>query len=419
MNCGLRIADCGVKGRSLLSDTPQSAIRIPQSLLSDERGSISIASVFALLILVMLMGLVMNTGRQVDRKVKMQNAADAAAQSSGNLLARQMNALAFTNHLLCDVFALTAGLREVQIDPPPPVSDARIAWLRALANSTLPALETILLEERITQYQRGALTASVPLAQGTADGIAQGHSAAWPQSATARAALWQAQPGVSVNPWLLPVLDPGMGGVTPLPDDEAATRARRERRSHARTYLTNWTRDWLGNSYNTRAGQRWRQRVNRQLDRMLTFYSDANLPMVLVSNRFQPNNNYLDQNFHFIGVVYVDPPGERIPGVFHSPFVASQQAYAQVLLFIPRNRLLWRQDPLTGLWGPVRQSSSENPGTWDLWNQNWAIQLVPATSAGLPTVLSARPDLPGGAAPLVSNQWRNIPPEAVRWLSHH
>ena len=44
----------------------------------DQRGSISIASVFALLLLVFLLGMVMNSGRQVDQKVKMQNAAGAS-----------------------------------------------------------------------------------------------------------------------------------------------------------------------------------------------------------------------------------------------------------------------------------------------------------------------------------------------------
>ncbi|MFP6612796.1 MAG: Tad domain-containing protein, partial [Pirellulales bacterium] len=78
----------------------------------DERGTISIVSVFALIILAMLLGMVLNVGFQADSKVKMQNAADAAAYSGGVVMARGMNTLAFTNHLLCDVFALTAFLRE-------------------------------------------------------------------------------------------------------------------------------------------------------------------------------------------------------------------------------------------------------------------------------------------------------------------
>ena len=64
--------------------------------------------------LAMLLGMVINVGRQVDGKVKMQNAADAATYSGGVVLARGMNTLAFTNHLLCDIFATTAILREAQ-----------------------------------------------------------------------------------------------------------------------------------------------------------------------------------------------------------------------------------------------------------------------------------------------------------------
>ena len=44
----------------------------------------------------------------------MQNAADSAAYSGGVVLARGMNTLAFTNHLLCDVFAVDAFLREAR-----------------------------------------------------------------------------------------------------------------------------------------------------------------------------------------------------------------------------------------------------------------------------------------------------------------
>src|SRR5208337_3984656 len=80
----------------------------------DERGSMSIVSVFAVMFLIMLLGMVMNVGRHVDGKLRMQNAADAAAYSGGVVLARGMNTLAFTNHMLCDVFAVTAILREAR-----------------------------------------------------------------------------------------------------------------------------------------------------------------------------------------------------------------------------------------------------------------------------------------------------------------
>ncbi len=78
----------------------------------DQRGTISILSVFCLLMFTMLLVMIINVARHVDDKLQMQNAADAAGYSGGVVLARGMNAVAFTNHLLCDVFAMTAFLRE-------------------------------------------------------------------------------------------------------------------------------------------------------------------------------------------------------------------------------------------------------------------------------------------------------------------
>ena len=61
-----------------------------------------------------LLGQIMNIGRQIDDKLRMQNAADAAAYSGGVGVARGMNAIAFSNHLLCEVFGLTAYMREAR-----------------------------------------------------------------------------------------------------------------------------------------------------------------------------------------------------------------------------------------------------------------------------------------------------------------
>jgi len=87
---------------------------LPGRLNRDQAGTISIVTVFATMLLTMLLGMVMNVGRQVDGKIRMQNAADAAAYSGGVVLTRGMNTLAFSNHLLCEVFAITAFLREAR-----------------------------------------------------------------------------------------------------------------------------------------------------------------------------------------------------------------------------------------------------------------------------------------------------------------
>ncbi len=83
-------------------------------LHGDQRGTISIVTVLVLLVFTMLLVMITNVGRHADDKLKMQNAADAAAVTGGVMLSRGLNGLAHTNHLLCEVFAITAYLREGQ-----------------------------------------------------------------------------------------------------------------------------------------------------------------------------------------------------------------------------------------------------------------------------------------------------------------
>ena len=81
-------------------------------LHSDQRGTISIVSLLVLLVFTMLLIMITNVGRHADDKLKMQHAADSAAMTGGVMLARGLNGVAHTNHLLCEVFAITAYLRE-------------------------------------------------------------------------------------------------------------------------------------------------------------------------------------------------------------------------------------------------------------------------------------------------------------------
>ncbi len=198
----------------------------------DQRGAMSIVSVFTIILLGFLLGMVLNVCKQADSKVRMQNAADAATYASGIVTARGMNSLAFTNHLLCDIFALTAFLREgrdnhakeaahdildaweeaaAELDTDsfsgftnwlgqyPDRSDLNFAipdlgesilqmvpkqrelidtfshWAESFSESALDTLETILDDELIPQYQR-ALVAAIPtMAQEAAREVAQRH----------------------------------------------------------------------------------------------------------------------------------------------------------------------------------------------------------------------------------------------------
>ncbi|MBS0263937.1 MAG: Tad domain-containing protein, partial [Planctomycetes bacterium] len=81
------------------------------SLHRQEDGVISVMSVFTIFVLTIVLGMVINAGRQVDEKIRMQNAADAATYSGAVVISRGYNALAFSNHVEAEVFALTAYMR--------------------------------------------------------------------------------------------------------------------------------------------------------------------------------------------------------------------------------------------------------------------------------------------------------------------
>ena len=174
----------------------------------DQNGSISIVSVFALMLLVFLLGLVMNAGRQIDQKVKMQNAADSATYAGGVVVTRGMNTLAFTNHLMSDVFAITAFFREGNernaetMAYPILANWARVApaligsefprfdqlglaiqekvpreeemvftfseWAYAASEIMLPVFETILAERMIPEFQRALVE---PAGDGACDSL--------------------------------------------------------------------------------------------------------------------------------------------------------------------------------------------------------------------------------------------------------
>lgn len=93
-----------------------SLVSLAARLHRDERGSLSVMGVFAVFFLTVLLGMIFNVGREVDDKLRMQNTADAAAYSGTLTVSRGMNAIAYSNHLLCEIFALTAYMREARLD---------------------------------------------------------------------------------------------------------------------------------------------------------------------------------------------------------------------------------------------------------------------------------------------------------------
>ncbi len=106
----------------------------------DQRGAISVLSVFAIFMFTILLVLIVNVGRQIDDKLRMQNAADAAAYSGASVIARGLNAIAFSNHLECETFALVAYMREGRDRKSekfvPEILDAWLAVGNKFANGT-------------------------------------------------------------------------------------------------------------------------------------------------------------------------------------------------------------------------------------------------------------------------------------------
>ena len=480
------------------------------SLEADERGSLSIVSVFTLLALVMLLGMVMNWARQVDQKVKLQNAADSATYAGGIVLTRGMNTLAFTNHLLCDVFALTAYLREARdrnaesltpelldnwqrVAPAfigsefPPFDQLGYAieekipyeremvltfsdWAAAASEMMLPVFEEILAQEMIPEFQR-ALTESTPrLAQYAADEIAQLHGDAWPMRSDLHAVLWRTMSdpvgGMSeAERRTLPVVDPVQDVALDLIPYQDAARRQRERL--ANRYLEDWnaesleTFDVLGKM--SQFSHLWRIFTCGQLRQLLEDeYPDRNLPFQIRDDVSQilDVNEHVERDFMFVGVVYDARLRDRVPGVFQNPLAADSQTYSQIMLFVPRRRLVkvypnQNPDPAGGGVGEtlggvpgdpitipapvapprgsapartpdgqelegvvVRQSAGWHPQRWDLLTQNWTTQLVPATAPSLSAILSTPPYVNGVTGYDVPNLF-SLTEEDLRWLSHH
>lgn len=491
----------------------------------DESGTISIVSVFGIILLAMLLGMVMNAGLHVDDKVRMQDAADASAYSGGLVLARSMNTLAFTNHLLCDVFALTAFMREArdrnaESQVPPilaawdriapqfsssgfakfqalgPAISAKVPkeqemvrtysqWAAASSEQMLPVLEEILKQRMIPQFQRSLVATTPQLAQLASDEIARRHgqtseTVVRPYSTSPSAGTGAAPAASPVSPGMTSqggaAAQPGMTSQTPtspppapaptnsgsrgpirgvlwrtlvdpvggsseqgrrtLPvvdpvNDSVAGQetyrrtAIRQRKNLSHQYLRDWN-DVSMRAFDIEAkmsqfGALWRGFTCGQLEKLLDEYPNDNLPHVIrtESSSMTNPNAYLEQDFMFVGVVYRRPLVEWLPGLFHNPLDSSAQAYAQVMLFVPKPRLAKgrRTDPpppgninLGGVPGDtinIPQSSAapppagggdewfvyrENrPMRWDLLNQNWTVQLVPAEAESLVAILQTAP----------------------------
>ncbi|MGO9112189.1 MAG: Tad domain-containing protein [Thermoguttaceae bacterium] len=365
----------------------------------DERGSISIVSVFAVMFLAMLLGMVMNVGRHVDGKLRMQNAADSAAYSGGVVLARGMNTLAFTNNLLCDVFAVTAFLREARdqnsasytpqilaawkqvapvfsssgfpkfaalgsaIQQKVPLEqqmvDSYSAWAKSVSDQVLPLMEEILSQELIPKYQRAVVVAFPDIAQSAARETAARNGEPDHRRGPMFGVLWRtdgqpaggaAESSYTPDDRSLPVVDPELDS---LPNQDQYVQTAVEQRSKlAHLYLNEWNAQMLrGFDQFAKMSQfagLWRSFTCGYLEKLLNVeYPHTNLPMVIREDPLQTanSNTTLQKHYTYISVVYWKKLPEMLPGLFKNPLDADAQAFAEVHLFVPRRRLGWVRGP--------------------------------------------------------------------------
>ncbi len=360
-------------------------------LHGDERGTISILTVFAVLLLTMLLGMVMNVGRHADGKIRMQNAADAAAYSGGVVLARGMNTLAFTNHLLCDVFALTAFMREArdrnaaryvpeildaweEVAPRFRGSDfpkfealgpaieakvprerellrAYVVWAAATSVHVLPLCEEILANRWIPEYQRAVLLATPDVAQAAARETAYRHGRPERGRGPMLGVLWR------TNGEIVAGADPPMARVLPVVDavldalpggDRYFEDARRQRAETAQHHLDRWNNETMYFfDREAKMGQfsaLWRSFTCGYLRQLLNEeYPSTNMPMVIRTPRrdIADGTSHLAEEFTFLSVVYWGALPETFPGVFRNPLDHDGLAYAEVRMFLPKRRLVW------------------------------------------------------------------------------
>jgi len=348
--------------------------RFAARLHRDQRGVISILTVFAVLLLAALLGMVMNVGRQVDGKIRMQNAADAVAYSGGVVIARGMNTLAFTNHLLFDVFALTAWAREATerhsdkyiagilaawdkagrtfqtsglpkfqrlgqaIVQKVPLEQDLVSsfsdWAKAAGDLLLPTLDEILQQELIPQFQQAVVQAYPDIAQ----------------QAALEAALLNGRPDFGRGDlfgvlWRTSVVAVGGAAETyesslpvidPLADPTRLSEARRQREGLAKRYLgvgspvgPAWFNDaWHFQSWNDQTlyffdiqgkmsqyATLFRNFSCGQLEKLLAEYPDSNLPYLIRTRRADvlDANSHLDQHFTYVGVAYWNQLANKAP----------------------------------------------------------------------------------------------------------
>ena len=410
------------KGRSLFLYARKACSAQIARLHTDESGVISLLTVFVMLGCTWLLLLLLNTARQLDSKVRLQNAADTAGQSGVGVLARGLNAIAYANHLEADLLAGVAIFRAAQGTPlanSPLVQVVQPLFEQILQGTAgqQPADRPIPAFRRDLVQQIPSLADEVTRNVARANGLWRGPNAAnnpdgpqgpllvqlWTTSGRPINSGWEDDPRTRT----LPVIDASPRGVDAAyladPPGELA-RARTERLRLVNHYLNLWAMDLAGgdrvlaNQLIARARRRSTRRTPPgSLEVLLEgLYADTNLPLVL-RHSTRPNNGELERDLMFVAVSYRLHPGSSASVMFRNPNAvqAPAMAFAQMHLFLPKHRYTccpwgeWHTDLLTGNQYFISYFDGW-PGEWSASTQNWQAKLAPATADAISTILSSR-----------------------------
>ena len=381
-----------------------SLARLVRHVRRDETGVISLLTVFVLLGLTMLLLAMINIAKQIDGKVRCQNAVDAATRSAASTVARGMNAVAFANHLEADVFAIASLLYALEGTDTP--------WTPQYA-PLRPLFEQMLAERAVSTFRSEVILLTPRLASRTMREIARRHGlrqtaleseqqsgAAGTGTSSYATVLWGIKETDDEYPEL-PIDDLEL-----VPSGRTA-EAIQQRNQMARRNL----RAWLGELGNALQARQLRmptglpQRARDRLDQLLDVeFPSTNIPALLAVDGENP------QWMQFLGIVYGQHVSEMAPRMYRNPLrnTADAVAFAQARVFVPVRRYRWSVGRYVEDDGTVVESlgwitrrtepngttsESDNydnwPQAWDTFNQNWTAQLVPATWTSVPKMLSS------------------------------
>ena len=403
----------------------------------DERGVISLLAVFILLGCTWLLLWLLNSAKQLDSKVRMQNAVDAAGQSGVGVLARGMNAVAFANQLEADLLAAVAVMRAAQ-----ETSSAS----SPLVGTLLPVFQEILagqsgqspLDRPIPAFRSDVVRRIPSLADQTTRQVGRFNGSWNGPNATANpdgpqgpllVQLWTTagQPvgyTTEEDPLTrtLPLIDPSPAGpdASFLADiDQRFEYARNARERLVRQYVPQWALDVAGGD-SVRAGQLIRAAEIHLRELLDGIYHDSNLPMILRSTPSGVQSLELDTMF--VSVAYRLHTLPTAPLMFRNPnaSLAPSMAFSQNALFLPRPRYTccpWGEtqtDPVTGQEDFISFTDGW-PADWSANSQNWQTKLVPAASCSISSILTSSPPQTNLNTP----QWGSLSPRDLDVLTHH